>query len=82
MVKGVRGQGVSFIVTAREYRRATTDPKFWLGLVTDALGAATIHLVPSSEVRARLAVTPLAYKATLRRRRQVIAHAPRIDGGD
>lgn len=64
-VKGVRGVGSTFILTAGEYRRVAADPGFRLCVVENALAAAKINLLDSKALRKRLTVEPLAYKASL-----------------
>jgi hypothetical protein len=63
-VKGVRGVGSMFILTAGEYRRAVADPDFKLCVVENALAAPTVNLLGSKALRRRLIVEPLAYKAS------------------
>jgi hypothetical protein len=70
-VKGVRGVGNTFILTAGEYRRLATDPTFRLCVVENALAAAKVNLLDGKALRKRLTVEPLAYKASL-----VTRHTP------
>jgi hypothetical protein len=64
-VKGIRGSENVFILTALEHRRAMTDPRFSLCLVTQALSEPSVVLVDAVTLKKKLSVVPLAFKATL-----------------
>jgi len=70
-VKGVAGNELSFIITANEVKTAEADPHFMLSVATRALEpeALTMHDFSREEFLDGFALSPLAYKATLREQR-------------
>lgn len=64
-VKGIRGTEPRFILTAGEYRRSQTDPAFALSVVTSALRGPRVLMIRQGELRDRLRITPLAFKAEI-----------------
>lgn len=64
-VKGVRGLQPTFILTAGEYKRAQSDEKFALCVVTSALREPKVIFLRRTKLKAALRVVPLSYKAGL-----------------
>lgn len=67
-VKGVRGDDISFIITAGEVKRAKTNDDFVLYVVTSALTEPQIHRFTAKEFRERFDLEPISYRAVMRER--------------
>lgn len=66
-VKGVRGTGLCFIITAGEVRQARTNPKFFLVAVTSALsGSPTLTKFSGADFVQRFDLAAVQYRAILR----------------
>lgn len=67
-VKGIQGEGLSFIITAGEVRQAQDNPHFVISVVTSALSKhPKLHRYTGAEFIKDFDFAPLAYRASLRR---------------
>ena len=62
-VKGIRGTRPTFIITAGELARATSDKAFRLCVVTEALGDPHLLYLEGGQFKEQAVLTPLAYRA-------------------
>jgi len=67
-VKGVRGDDISFIITAGEVRQAETNDDFVLCVVTSALTEPQIHRFTAEEFREQFNLEPISYRAIMKRK--------------
>jgi len=66
-VKGARGEGQQFLITARELRCWSNDKRYTLAFVREALSAKPIlSFFPGPNARAEFEFHPLSYMVTLR----------------
>lgn len=65
-VKGVSGQGLSFVITAGEVKQAKENPKFVLWLVTSALQNPTAQRWAGIEMLEQFNLSPISYMARLK----------------
>ena len=63
-VKGTSGLDEQFVITANEYEKAKSDPRFVLILVTNALNNPASHRYAGKELIAKFQFTPLQYRAS------------------
>jgi hypothetical protein len=67
-VKGIKGSLLNFIITEGEVRRAKSEANFHVCAVTSALSRKpTFHCFNATDFLANFALSPLAYRATLRK---------------
>jgi len=65
-VKGVSGQGLSFVITAGEVKQAKENSKFVLWLVTSALQRPTAQRWTGREMLEEFSLSPISYMARLK----------------
>jgi len=65
-VKGVSGQGLSFVITAGEVKQAKENPRFVLWLVTSALQHPTAQRWTGMEMLEQFNLSPISYMAKLK----------------
>jgi len=69
-VKGIQGRASVFIVTAGELRRARTDRRFWIAIVTAALSRKPrVEVVPGRELIRGFRHKALAFRCCRKRQR-------------
>lgn len=65
-VKGVSGQGLSFVITAGEVKQATENPRFVLWVITSALQNPTAQQWTGMEMLEQFNLSPISYMARLK----------------
>jgi hypothetical protein len=63
-VKGIRGSGLDFVITAAEYARAMEDSAFELIVVSSVLSAPQITRFSGAEIASQYDFAPIAYRAS------------------
>ena len=65
-VKGIKGDALSFFMTAGEAERARIDPNFTLCVVTEALTAPKMRCFSGREFLQKFALRPVTYRAEVK----------------